>query len=604
MRGIFGWLGEPVGSDLTQARVLAMARPFRTESPLLEVADGGVLAGVGVRVSLHREQGLLLALAGHPILEGYPDPATLPMSILDLYRGRPERLPAALHGSFALAILEPAAGRGLLAVDRFGIESLCFGVFGSSWVFASRADALAAHPDGFRELDPQALYAYFHLHCIPSPLGVFRGQRKLMPGQWVRWDQGRVTSGHYWQADFQERDEELDLLEEEFRDTLSHCVAHACADLPGGRAGALLRGGVAGAALAGYLGQLDERPAATFSIGFEAPGRDQLPLVDLAEHQFGCDARRYYVTSEDAFKALRRSASGFDEPMGRFDAVTILYAAHLARHEGVRVLLAGTGGDTLFPGAGRYPGQTWAEAWERLPSGARHPLEFLARLPGSSRLPLVGTWAGLILDGCRPLAERLAPEPWFGRATPGELFTPEFLAQLEPDQPWALLRDIDARADGALPVQRVLHLELQLRLADQELRLLARMGEMAGVEFRFPWLDEALVEFATRLPVGSQRLGGRPRQFLKRALADLLPQEILAANGPEPDGPVALWLREPGDLSQQARRRLERFGRRGILKPEVPQRLLDQRSRGDSPRWARPLWGILALEEWLQAHGL
>ena len=107
----------------------------------------------------------------------------------------------ALHqvqGGFAVAV-PLQDGRVFMAVDRFGIEPLCYRLQAGSLHFAQRADALA---DSNTPIDPQALFDYLYHHVIPSPRTVFQRVMRLPPGHYALFDQGRLTVAPYWEPDF------------------------------------------------------------------------------------------------------------------------------------------------------------------------------------------------------------------------------------------------------------------------------------------------------------------------------------------------------------------------------------------------------------------
>ena len=49
-------------------------------------------------------------------------------------------------------------------------------------------------------------------------------------------------------------------------------------------------------------------------------------------------------------------------------------------------------------------------------------------------------------------------------------------------------------------MNRMLHLDMKFVLADDDLRKVTRMCEIAGIDVRFPLLSDALVAFSAHLP--------------------------------------------------------------------------------------------------------
>ena len=112
-----------------------------------------------------------------------------------------------------------------------------------------------------------------------------------------------------------------------------------------------------------------------------------------------------------------------------------------------------------------------------------------------------------------------------------------------------------------------MHLDFQFTLADNDLRKVSMMCEQAGVEVRYPLLDDELVEFSGSIPPSLKVKGLQLRYFFKQALRDFLPPETIAKSKHGFGLPFGLWLQEYKPLADLAHESLAAFGRRGILKP-------------------------------------
>jgi asparagine synthase (glutamine-hydrolysing) len=87
-----------------------------------------------------------------------------------------------------------AAGRLLLARDRFGIKPLFYGAGERSLWFASELNALRLAPGVDLRPDPQAIADYAALLFVPAPATLYRGIRALEPSTLLdaRFDGGEV----------------------------------------------------------------------------------------------------------------------------------------------------------------------------------------------------------------------------------------------------------------------------------------------------------------------------------------------------------------------------------------------------------------------------
>jgi asparagine synthase (glutamine-hydrolysing) len=91
------------------------------------------------------------------------------------------------------------------------------------------------------------------------------------------------------------------------------------------------------------------------------------------------------------------------------------------------------------------------------------------------------------------------------------------------------------------------------------------------------------------------------KRLLRRAVAPLLPGEIVRGRKQGFSMPVAAWLR--GELEPFARDILAAgtVARQGLLRPEAVTRLLDEHVSGRSDL-SRQLWGLISLTMWLDRY--
>ncbi len=606
MRGICGWLGGVREGADSRVVLESMARPFgRTGEPGGLDPRGAAMA-LGDRTEVFREGGLVVALAGAPRLAGHSQTEDLLPAIAGLYRRNPDSLPAALQGPFALAVLEPVAGRGLLAVDRIGIESLSYALTDDGWVFASRADSVAAHPDTPPGLEPQGIFDYLYGEFVPGPRVIYRGQQKLLPAQCIRFDSGQARSSYYWSLEYQDQPAAFEPLKREFLDALEQSVGRAAEGTEPQTAGCFLSGGTDSSSVAGLLTRIQGRPARSFSIGFASEGYDEMEFVRIAQQHFGLESEHYYVTPDDVMGAIPRIAAAYDEPFGNASAVPTLFCAELAARHGVKTLLAGDGGDEIFGGNARYAHQLKFEMYDRVPKLLRQGLlEPLALgLPGAERIMPLRKLGSYIRQYQVPLPDRMESYNFLHRTPVQEIFTAQFLADVDTGEPLEYLREVYHRAHTSSPLNRMLHLDMKVTLADSDLRKVSRMCELAGVEVRYPMLDEAFVEFSGRVPPDLKIRNFKLRYFFKKALEDLLPKEILRKRKQGFGLPTGRWLRDHPALRAHAGRRLAQLKQRDMVRPDYIANLLQQRDGDYAHYYGVMVWKLMMLEEWLQSHGL
>ena len=168
--------------------------------------------------------------------------------------------------------------------------------------------------------------------------------------------------------------------------------------------------------------------------------------------------------------------------------------------------------------------------------------------------------------------------------------------------PDTLLREVYFRTASSDPINRMMHLDLKFTLADNDLRKVSGMCEAAGVEVRYPLLDERLVEFSGELPPDYKVKGQQLRWFFKQSLRDLLPREIINKSKHGFGLPFGEWSLSHPPLRELVNDSLEQFSERGILRRSYILELQRQHKEIHPTYFGKMVWVILMLEQWLQAH--
>ena len=613
MSGLCGWLSSAAPDVATNphldARQLlsAMAVPLArfdgsTVHQLVGDGHGGAAAVAGHpdSVHLHRAPGLLVALWGRATLSpSVPDTAA---QLARLWRSDGASACCALSGPFALCILDQASGEALLAIDRSGTHALSFQASAWGLLFASSADALVAHPAARRDIDPQAIYNYLYFHTIPAPDTIYKGQQRLLPGEYVHYKNGNIRREKYWSMAFHERQTlSFNALKEQFLQTLRASVQDAC---NGGRqaVGAFLSGGTDSTTLAAMLGQVSGRAARTYSIGFDAPGYDEMEYARLASRHFGTEHHELYVTPDDVVGAIPNISAVFDQPFGNASAIPAFHCARMARADGIACLLGGDGGDELFGGNERYARQAIFSRYQQVPAVLRQVLiePLLFKLAAGQRHALLAKARSYIEQASVPLPARLETYNLLQRYGYMDVLETDFLASIDPGLPLESLNRAYRLSHGHSQINQMLALDLKFTLADNDLPKVVKACELAGVEAAFPFLNDAMVEFSSRLAPHQKLRGTRLRYFFKQALQDILPRAILRKQKHGFGLPFGLWLQQHRALKELAFDSLTDLKARRIVRPDFIDDLLARRLAEHPGYHGTMVWVLMMLEQWFQ----
>ena len=507
------------------------------------------------------------------------------------------KAPATVSGDFAIAIKE-SNGRTFLAVDRFAICSLCYRQVGDQLLFAERADDLA---DSTTEIDPQAIFNYLYFHCIPSPGTIFKDIFRVPPGHYVLFENGGLTVAPYWIPEFVEGEHQsFDKLREEFRHLLQQATAR---QLDNGKAGCFLSGGTDSSTIAGMIGEVRGTPAATYSIGFEADGYDEMAFARMAARQFKTEHHEHYVTPDDLLRSIPMVAVHYDQPFGNSSALPAYYCAKMAKDDGITRILAGDGGDELFGGNSRYAKQRVFNWYQHIPGMFRKGvMEPLLGTTLAGRLPLIRKASSYVEQARVPMPDRLQTYNLISRLGIEQTLTQQFLAQVDVTKPLLQQREVWSGAHTASPVNRELAYDWRYTLAESDLPKVCGTTRLADLEVGFPILDDDLLAFSLRLPVSYKLKGLKLRWFFKEALRGFLPDEILTKKKQGFGLPFGVWLTRHEPLKKLASESVRGLVDRGVLRSEFVEELLTRRLYEHPGYFGEMVWISMMLEQWLRGH--
>ncbi len=605
MSGICGWFrGNRTGSVNPQTiETMAVALGRRDGAPVHSAsADFGAVAATGRDADVFHDDRRIVSVWGRARF-GDPDLAAIAQregiarALAQGYARKGTDILKALSGTFAIAILDRETGETVLAIDRVGIQPLCYEVVAGTLVFASTLDAISLFPGSTAGIDPQAIYDYVYFHMVPGPRTIYSGRNRLPAGSYLVWRNGTLTAGHYWEIRYDESVQRpIPELKKEFLDTLRAGVSEAAQD---GSVGAFLSGGTDSSTVAGMLGEVTGKPARTYSIGFEAQGYDEMHYARVAARHFGTQHHEYYVTPDDIVTAVPLIAAIHDQPFGNSSAVPTYFCAKLAKEDGVDVLLGGDGGDELFGGNERYAKQYLYSLYSDLPGPLRkgliEPVAFLF-----PEIGIVGKAQRYIKNASLPMPARYDTYNLLERLGADNIFTPEFLGTIDQKLPRAMLDSAYRVTQARSLMNRMLALDLKFTLTDNDLPKVGRSCELAGVDVRYPMLDDAVVAFSATLPPNLKLKGTRLRYFFKESLRGFLPDEILTKTKHGFGLPIGPWLRTHRPLQQLSIDSLADLKKRGIVRPQFIDELTSTHVQSHAGYYGTMVWVLMMLEHWLK----
>ena len=522
--------------------------------------------------------------------------------VLVAYLAWGERFVEKVHGMFAIALWDGRSRKLVLARDRLGKKPLYYAHDGQKLTFGSELKAFVAHGGISREIDPAALAQYLAVECVPAPRSIFQRISKLPAGHLAVFDDKGLRLRRYWDlpaptADGQQRQPEPAEAEEaaaELTRLLDRAVARRLvADVP---VGVFLSGGVDSTAITA-LALRHKRPLSTFSIGFQEASFDESAFAKLAADRLGTVHHAEMLSGTACLDLLPDAVASLDEPFADPSFLPTLLLSRFTRKH-VTVALAGDGGDELFAGYDPFLAHRPAQLLSALPEPAKRLLQAAAALLPSAQTNMSFDFRLKQLLRGITAQPALRHQTWIGSFLPAELsklLRPGLRQHASEDVAFRAVLDEAARGrdlgvdEGS--IDEALRFYMARYLVDDILVKADRASMAASLEVRAPFLDTEVVEFAARLPWRLKLSLTKTKLVLRRALAGLVPEEILARPKKGFGIPVAAWIRGPlrplfedlfseGSLQQS-----------GFFEPKEARRLLDVHLSGEADL-RKPLWTL------------
>jgi asparagine synthase (glutamine-hydrolysing) len=445
-----------------------------------------------------------------------------------------------LNGQFAIALWDARKQRLVLARDRAGIRPMYYSqAHGRIW-FASEVKALLAVLPELGRLSSHALMQTLTYWAPVDPETLYEGVQSLPPGCLLAIDaDGRQTLKRYWDWTYPSAGEtspsryplSVEQATAQLRDLLVDAVRlQLRADVP---VGAYLSGGLDSSGIVALIRGFTDTPVRTFSVAFEDGEFDESEYQQAMVRHLGTEHTTLRCSRRDIGEAFPRLIRHTETPVLRTGPVPLMLLAGSVRAHGYKVVLTGEGADEVFGGYDLFKEAKVRRFWAHQPESTFRP-RLLEKLYGYLRNSPVSNAAfaqSFFGQGMEHLQRPIfAHVPrWTTSQRALGLLTPE-LRQLA--AAWDPLDAYEQTLPPGImdwsPLARDQYVEAKSLLAGY---LLSSQGDRVAmansIEGRFPYLDHRVIEFANRLPPSFKIRGMTEKYLLRRALADLLPDDIV-----------------------------------------------------------------------------
>lgn len=503
-----------------------------TDAPSRAVLDGGELRSRG---------GLRTFVVGYLFDRtelrqklGLPRDAEDAELVLTMTEREGESALSRLRGAFAVALVDHARGRTIVARDQLGTHPVYFAEQSDRIQFSSSMSALLAQPGVSRDLNPLAMAEHLCSRWPMQQETFFQSIKRLPPGWRAVIDAHGVRFDRYWDP-VPDTSKPIEWLSEaetkNFGQILDRAVSRC---LQFGRAGIFLSGGfdsVSIAAVATDAARKEGLPAPYgLSLGFPDPTCNEQPVQRGVAEKLGIPLRLVDFTEAAGPRGLIEESLDLDhllpQPLYNCWAPAYLELARRGHADGVRTILTGSGGDEWL---GVSP---FLAADLMLRGDFGGLIRFLRTWHRSHDHSLAHAAKGTFWTfGLRPIIGRalfrLAPEPWNrNRAARATRSDPEWFV---PDP--AARERLRRRAQDGLALAapgggfyaRESRAGLDHALTSMGLEEQHVFGRMLGMRFMHPYWDADLTTQIYRTRPEWLLRGGRAKGLVRETVAQRFP---------------------------------------------------------------------------------
>jgi asparagine synthase (glutamine-hydrolysing) len=453
--------------------------------------------------------------------------------IVHLYEEYGEGVFEHLKGQFALALVDLAKRTIFLARDRVGICPLHWSRQGDWLLFGSEVKALLASGAVPAAPDPRGLDYLFTFFSMGSRRTMFEGVQSLLPGHYLRIALRRdgrpadIVERRYWDFDFPDAGEEMDArdatalidaFEAKFRRAVEIRLR---ADVP---VVGYLSGGVDSAYVLATASRVRGAPVPSFTIQVPGKGLDETSDALFTARAIGS---RPTILRSDATviaNTYPQLVASADSPVIDTSCAALWRLSQEVHDQGYKVALTGEGSDEAFAGY----------IWFKL-----RKLSYFMDVGGTRASDAFNR---LFRRGMSPhmsTAQLQRIDAMMGRAHAQTLLY-HLVSQSRDRYFSAAMQDrlgdhvayedvpIDAeRVRRWHPLNASLYYGYKVHLAGLLLNHKGDRVAMANsVETRYPFLDEDVIDFVSKLhPRWKLRGLTRDKYLLRHAAARLLPKE-------------------------------------------------------------------------------
>ena len=399
-----------------------------------------------------------------------------------------------IYGMFAFALYDDAANELFCVRDQFGTKPFYYYQTADGRLLCSLSIRSIMAQEGFvKELDRDMLQIYMSLTYVAGENTFFKGLKKLMPGHWLSFRDGKLEIHRYWTPTFApDESKSLDDWADEIHSTLTHIMTEVKEE--GEVAESFLSGGVDSS----YVLAMSDAKRAD-SCGYDEERFDESRVAAKTAELLGVEHSVAKISPEDFFGIVPYVMYNMEQPLGDASAIVFTLGCN-ATAQHTKLCYSGEGADEFFGGYNMYRN---AE-----------------RYGENLKTFYVGNTNIMKEDEKQRILRH---------------YDPNVL-------PIDLVRGIYDETEGLDPLTKMSDVDIQIWLEGDIYLNVDKMSTAAGLEIRMPLTDRRIFDIASRMPSRFKVNEEQNKVAFRTAAAKVLPEEIAFRKKLGFIVPVRIWL--------------------------------------------------------------
>ena len=461
-------------------------------------------------------------------------------------------LPDKLYGMFAFCISDTENDEIFCARDHFGTKPFYYYITESGKLLCGTMIRGIMEQEGFvKELNTDMLQIYMSLTYVGGEDTFFKGVKKLMPGCYMKFAEGRAEITRYWTPTFNP-DDSRSL--EEWADEIHSLTRQIMTEVKDDdeTAESFLSGGVDSS----YVLAMSDAEVSN-SCGYDDERFDESGMAKQTADLLGRKNNRCVITPEAYFEAVPYVMYNMEQPLGDASAIAFAVACReTAKH--TKLCYSGEGADEFFGGYNMYRN---AE-----------------RYGENLRTFYVGNTNIMKEDEKKRILAS---------------YNEEVL-------PINIAKHIYEETEGLDPLSIMSDVDIQIWLEGDIYLNVDKMSEAAGLEIRMPLTDRRMFDIASRMPSCYKVNDETNKVALRTAAAKVLPEEIAFRKKLGFIVPIRIWLADERYNSDVRARFSSDIAAKFFNMDEI-NAIFEEYIGGNSDNW-RKVWTIYTFLVWYEEY--